>query len=131
MTDVMGGDEGETIGGSGRDATAPIDVRATVPITKLWYGFVLGWLPVLIANGALLVQERAFRHRLAVALVGLTLLGALYLVTTLRHSIGPADLVSGGPDGRTLRRRAALLAAMALVVAALVLLLPGAGMWWL
>src|SRR5262245_21912050 len=115
MTDVMGDEGREPIRGSAREeASELIDGRAAVPVTKLWYAFVLGWLPVLVATGALLVQNRAFRPRLAVALVLLSLLGVLYLVTTLSQAIGPVDLVSGAPDGRTLRRRAALLAAMAL-----------------
>src|SRR5262245_48075953 len=132
MTDVMGDDGREPIRGSaGDDASTPLDDRTAVPVTKLWTGFVLAWLVVLVASGAMLVQDRAFRARLAVGLAGLTLLGVLYLVVTLRQAIGPADLVSGNPDGRALRRRSALLAAMALLVAVLVLLLPGAGMWWL
>src|SRR5262249_50403964 len=124
MTDVMGDDNREPIGGSARNsASDPIHVPAAVPVTKLWTGFVLGWLLVLIAAVVLLVQDRAYRPRLPVALVGLTLVGVLYLVTTLRYAIGPTDLVSGRPDARALRRRTALLAAMALLVFALVLLL--------
>src|SRR5262245_21585450 len=132
MTDVMGDVAGDPKRGSVRDGTsAPIEPRTRVPVTKLWTGFVLAWLVVLVAAGALLIQDRAFRARLAVAVVVLTCLRVRYLVATLAEAIGPTDRVSGAPDGRALRRRMALLAAMALLVAALVLLLPGAGMWWL
>src|SRR5262245_27106121 len=132
MTDVMGDVERAPIRDSARDDTsAPIDVRTAVPATKLWTGFVLGWLVVLVAAGVLLVQDPSSRPRLAVALVGLTFLGVLYLVATLREAIGPTDLVSGAPDRRALRRRMVLLAAMSLLVVALVLLLPGARMCWL
>src|SRR5262245_60997758 len=129
MTNVMGDDGREPIRGSAPDgASASVEGRTVVPVTNLWTGFVLAWLVVLVAVGAMLAQDRSFRPRLAVVLVGLTLLGALYLVTTLSQAIGPADLVSGRPDGPALRRRMALLGAMTLLVAALVLLLPGAGM---
>src|SRR5262245_14621158 len=132
MTDVMEDDGGELVRDSAPGgASASIRGQAVVPVTKLWVGFVFGWLLVLVAAGVLLVQDRTYRPSLAVALVGLTFLGVLYLVATLREAIRPSDLLSEGPDGRALRRRMALLTAMAILVAALVLLLPGAGMWWL
>src|SRR5215475_13400123 len=124
MTDVMEDRGGEPIRDSAPDgASQPIDGRTTVPVTKLWIGFVFGWLLVLVAAGVLLVQDRSYRPRLAVALAGLTLLGVLYLAATLREAIGPSDLVSDGPDGAALRRRVALLAAMTILVATLVFLL--------
>jgi two-component system sensor histidine kinase DesK len=100
-------------------------------VTWLWRAFVGGWLLVLVATGVLLVRDPRSRPHLPAALLLLVVLGCLYLWLALRFAIGPEDLTPAGPGRPVLRRRFVLLAAMALVVAMLVRLLPHAGEWWL
>jgi two-component system sensor histidine kinase DesK len=105
--------------------------RATTPVTRLWLVFVLGWLVALVVTGVLLVRERPANTRLGPALTVLTLLAVVYLWTTLRQAIGPADFSSEGPGVRVIRGRFALLGVMLALVGALAWFAPDTEAWWL
>jgi two-component system, NarL family, sensor histidine kinase DesK len=105
--------------------------RAGTPVTRLWLAFVLGWLVALVVTGVLLVRERPANTRLGAALTVLTLLAVVYLWTTLRQAIGPADFSSEGPSPRVIRARLALLGVMIALVGALAWFAPNAEAWWL
>jgi two-component system, NarL family, sensor histidine kinase DesK len=106
-------------------------LRLAAPVTRLWIGYVVGWLLVLVVTGMLMVADPRSRARLPAALLVLLALAALYLHVTLNEAIDATDLGPRGAPVSALRRRLVLLTAMASAVALLVVLLPHTGSWWL
>jgi len=109
----------------------PLPADGAVRATLLWTAFVLGWLPVLGLVVWGLAQGQHGPARLAVVFFGLAMLAGLYLWLTLRDALASADLTPAGPPRAVLRRRLQLLAAMSVLVVALTLIIPPAGVWWL
>jgi two-component system sensor histidine kinase DesK len=107
------------------------EATAAVPVPRLWTTFVLGWSLVFGVVAIMLARQPLSPLRLVWALLLLALLAALYLGLTLRGGLTRADLTPRGPPTFVVRRRLAVLAAMALLVVALSLLVPKGGMWWL
>lgn len=106
-------------------------LHVSAPVTRLWIGFVLGWLPVFAVTAVRLVLDSRSRSRLPIALLLLMSCAALYLGLTLSGSIEASDLGPNGPTRSQCRRRLLLMAAMTSVIAGLVILVPHTGIWWL
>ncbi len=88
-------------------------------VRRWWVAFVLAWIVVLVVIAAQLVLRHADRPgRLALAVLGVLVLGGQYVEASLR------------PEA-SLRGKVVRLAAMVLIVALECALLPGEGMWWL
>ena len=91
----------------------------------------MGWLLVLIVSVAWVAMQDVPALPLTAALVGMFVLGVLYVRLTLRGSIGPADLALDGPPRAVVRARLLQLGVMTLTVTVLVLIPPNAEAWWL
>ena len=106
-----------------RDPAAPREPSITV-VHRLWTTFAAVWLLVLVITMGLLADASLTLGRYAATLIDLSVLAVLYLWLTLR--IAPV----GEEERVGTRQRVAAVAAMALLVAPLVYLVPSGGMWW-
>ena len=102
-----------------------------VTVPRWWTAFVLGWLLPLLIVAGIVIRYGLTARRLLASLSCLALLAGLYLWLTLRRALSPADSTAQGPAPALVRRRLLVVVAMALLVIALTLLIPGVGMWWL
>jgi two-component system sensor histidine kinase DesK len=100
-------------------------------VTRLWIVFVLGWALVPAVSAGFLVSTGLPIARLAPTLLGVSALLGLYLRLTLREAVGAGDLDPEGPPRVQVRRRLALLAAMALLVVGVSASEPETETWWM
>lgn len=100
-------------------------------MTRLWIVFVLGWALVPAVSAGFLVSTGLPIARLAPTLLGVSALLGLYLRLTLREAVGAGDLDPEGPPRVQVRRRLALLAAMALLVVGVSASEPETETWWM
>ena len=91
----------------------------------------MGWLLVLLVSVGWVAVQDVPTLPLTAALIGMVILGVLYVRLTMRGSIGPEDLTPDGPSHPVVRARLLQLAVMTLTVIVLVLILPNAQAWWL
>jgi len=102
----------------------------TVPLPRLWQGFVLAWL-VVLGVAIWFVHVQLAGLTLMAALVALLALTAAYLWLTLYGALTAADLEPAGPSRSVLARRLLVLAIMTLLVLAIIWLYPPGQSWWL
>lgn len=100
-------------------------------MSRLWTAYVLGWALVPLVSAGFLVTSRPPASRLALEILGVGSVAALYLWVGLRESLGPDDFDPGGPSRVRVRRRLLLLGGMSLLVIALSGREPETESWWL